>query len=337
MSHAPAFGLTRAHRYPFAATTTLSRLAALNAQMDKLLEGQATRQHLFHLRRGRDAIQPARLRGQPREVKMPAADRRSLRTIAIDRIYPGTELRHNFPNAELDELAESMRRQGVLQPLLVRPHGDDFEIIAGARRWRAAQRAQLHEVPVILHTVGDAETLEIALIENLQREDLTPIEEAEAYRRLLEFLGCTQKDLALSLGKSISRVANTLRLLALPDSVRRYIDEGTLSFSHGRALLADPDPAAVAKEVVRRRLSAPATEQLIQRRAEGPRRVWHSRTADTIATEKTLGQRLGLRVRLRLNSHEGGSIMIRFETQAQLDHVAGLLLGGAPLAAAAAA
>ena len=217
------------------------------------------------------------------------------------------------------------------------PHGDDFEIIAGARRWRAAQRAQLHEVPVILHTVGDAEALKLALIENLQREDLTPIEEAEAYRRLLELLGCTQKDLALSLGKSISRVANTLRLLALPDSVRRYIDEGTLSFSHGRALLADPDPAAVAKEVVRRRLSAPATEQLIQRRAEGPRRVWHSRTADTIATEKTLGQRLGLRVRLRLNSHDGGSIMIRFETQSQLDHGAGLLLGGAQVAAAAAA
>ena len=306
------------------ASTTLSRLAALNAQMDGLLEEQAVRRHWFYLRQR-----------QPREVEMPTTERTTLRTIAIDRIYPGTELRHNFPDAELDKLAASIRQQGVLQPLLVRPRGDDFEIIAGARRWRAAQRAQLHEVPVILHTVGDAEALKLALIENLQREDLTPIEEAEAYRRLLELLGCTQK--ALSLGKSISRVANTLRLLALPDSVRRYIDEGTLSFSHGRALLADPDPAAVAKEVVRRRLSAPATEQLIQRRAEGPRRGWHSRTADTIATEKTLGQRLGLRVRLRLNSHDGGSIMIRFETQAQLDHVAGLLLGGAPLAAAAAA
>jgi ParB family chromosome partitioning protein len=239
-------------------STTASRLTALNNAFDALKAEQAARQHLFHLRRERNAIQPAWPRGQPREGKMPAADRPTLRTIAIDRIYPGTELRHHFPDAELDELAESIRRQGVLQPLLVRPRGDDFEIIAGARRWRAAQRAQLHEVPVILHTGGDAETLELALIENLQREDLTPIEEAEAYRRLLERLGCTQKDLALSLGKSISRVANTLRLLALPDSVRRYIDEGTLSFSHGRALLADPDPAAVAKEVVRRRLSAPA-------------------------------------------------------------------------------
>ena len=175
MSHAPAFGLTFAatsipaelqrpvqDREPetvVTASTTMSRLAALNNAFDALQAEQATRRHLFHVRRGRDAIQPARLRGQPREVKMPAADRRSLRTIAIDRIYPGAELRHNFPNAELDELAESMRRQGVLQPLLVRPRGEDFEIIAGARRWRAAQRAQLHEVPVILHTVGDAETL----------------------------------------------------------------------------------------------------------------------------------------------------------------------------------
>ena len=139
--------------------TTLSRLAALNNAFDALKAEQAARQHLFHLRRDRDAIQPARPWGQPREGKMPAADRPTLRTIAIDRIYPGTELRHHFPDAELDELAESIRRQGVLQPLLVRPRGDDFEIIAGARRWRAAQRAQLHEVPVILHTVGDAETL----------------------------------------------------------------------------------------------------------------------------------------------------------------------------------
>jgi len=130
------------------ASTTLSRLAALNAQMDGLLEEQAVRRHWFYLRQR-----------QPREVEMPTTERTTLRTIAIDRIYPGTELRHNFPDAELDELAESIRQQGVLQPLLVRPHGDDFEIIAGARRWRAAQRAQLHEVPVILHTVGDAETL----------------------------------------------------------------------------------------------------------------------------------------------------------------------------------
>jgi ParB family chromosome partitioning protein len=313
----------------------MSRLAALNNAFDALQAEQAARQHLFHLRREKDAIQPARPRGQPREGKMPMPatepDRPTVRTItvAIGRIY--------LPEAELDELAQSIRQQGVLQPLLVRPRGDDFEIIAGARRWRAAQRAQLHEVPVILHMVGDAEALELALIENLQREDLTPIEEAEAYRRLLKLLGCTQKDLALSLGKSIGRVANTLRLLALPDSVRRYIDEGTLSFSHGRALLADPDPTAAAKEVVRRRLSAPATEQLIQRRAQGPRRAWHSRTADSIATEKTLSQRLGLRVRLRLNSHDGGSIIIRFETQAQLNHVAGLLLGDTLLAAAAAA
>src|SRR6516162_11166971 len=121
MSHAPAFGLTRTHKYSFA-TTTMSRLAALNNAFDALQAEQAARQHLFHLRRDRDAIQTARPRGQPREVKKPTTDRPTLRTIAIGRIYPGAELRHNFPDAELDKLAESIRQQGVLQPLLVRPH-----------------------------------------------------------------------------------------------------------------------------------------------------------------------------------------------------------------------
>jgi len=176
-----------------------------------------------------------------------------MRTVSIDLIRPGTSLRRQFPENEIDELAASIREKGMLQPVLVRPRGEAFELIAGERRWRAAQRAGLHEIPVIVRPeVTDHEAVEIALIENLQREDLSPIEEAAAYRALIAATSCSQQDLANVIGKTESHVSHTLRLLKLPEPVQRGLEAGGLSWAHGRQLVTAPNPVALAAEVVRR-------------------------------------------------------------------------------------
>ncbi len=220
--------------------------------------------------------------------------RRAQRRVPIELIRPGAlQPRRRFAEAELDALAQSIREKGVLQPLLVRPVAEDdaaFELVAGERRWRAAQRVGLHEVPVIVRALADSEALEIALVENLQREDLSPLEEAEAYSRLIAEFGRTQAGLAEAVGKSRSHVANTVRLLSLPAPVRHRLDEGELSAGHARALLAAADPAALADEVVRRGLNVRATERLVQRRAQLPQeRRPRVRDADTLALERDLG------------------------------------------------
>src|SRR6266436_8290934 len=203
------------------------------------------------------------------------ADAPPQRRVPIELIRPGAfQPRRRFGEAELDALAQSIREKGIIQPLLVRPVAGEeaaFELIAGERRWRAAQRVGMHEVPVIIRPLADSEALEIALVENLQREDLSALEEAEAYSRLLEEFGRTQTSLAEAVGKSRSHVANTVRLLSLPVPVRRQLEEGELSAGHARALLAAADPAALAAEVVRRGLNVRATERLVERRAEAPR------------------------------------------------------------------
>ncbi len=198
------------------------------------------------------------------------------RPIPIELIRPGAfQPRRRFAEPEIEALAQSIREKGILQPLLVRPVAGEeavFELVAGERRWRAAQRVGLHEVPAVIRALSDGEALEVALVENLQREDLSALEEAEAYNRLVGELGRTQASVAEAVGKSRSHVANTLRLLSLPEAVRRRLDEGELSAGHGRALLAAPDPAALAIEVVRRGLNVRATERLVQRRAQTPAR-----------------------------------------------------------------
>ncbi|TMJ49171.1 MAG: ParB/RepB/Spo0J family partition protein, partial [Alphaproteobacteria bacterium] len=180
--------------------------------------------------------------------------------------------RQRFAEDELDALAQSIREKGILQPLLVRTlaaEEADFELVAGERRWRAAQRVGLHEVPVIIRRITDSEALEIALVENLQREDLSPLEEAKAYSRLMGEFGRTQASLAEAVGKSRSHVANTMRLLSLPAPVRRQLDAGELSAGHARALLAAADPVALAVEVVRRGLNVRATERLVHQEQVG--------------------------------------------------------------------
>ena len=261
------------------------------------------------------------------------------RTVPIEAIRPSPfQPRRRFAEAELDGLVQSIREKGVIQPLLVRPVDDAgegadgepgaaFELVAGERRWRAAQRAGLHEVPVVIRPFGDSEVLEIALVENLQREDLTPLEEAEAYSRLMQEFGRSQAELAETIGKSRSHVANTLRLLALPPPVKHQLEEGALTAGHARALLAAPDPAALAGEVVRRGLNVRATEMLVRRRTARPEpRQRRPRDADTLALEREVGAALGLRVTLAPKGR-GGSLTLHYASLDQLDRILKLLRG----------
>ncbi len=262
-----------------------------------------------------------------------------LQTVPIEAVRPSPlQPRRRFADEELDELAQSIREKGIIQPLLVRPvavaaadpgagSGAGFELVAGERRWRAAQRVGLHEVPVIVRPLGDSEVVEIALVENLQREDLSPLEEAEAYSRLVREFGRSQAGLAAALGKSRSHVANTLRLLSLPAPVRRHLEEGALSAGHARALVGAPDPAALAAEIVRRGLNVRATESLVRRRATQPRRPLRGPDADTAALERELALALGLRVTLA-RKRRGGSLTLHYTSLDQLDRLLALLRRG---------
>ena len=273
----------------------------------------------------------AELFGEAGEGALARAGAGSQRLVPIERIRPGAlQRRRRFAEAELDALAQSIREKGILQPLLVRSltaQETDFELIAGERRWRAAQRVGLHEVPILIRQISDFEALEIALIENLQREDLSPLEEAEAYRRLIDEFARTQANLAQALGKSRSHIANTVRLLSLPVQVRSRLDEGELSAGHARALLAAADPVALAEEIVRRGLNVRATERLVQRRAEARPTNRRPRDADTVVLERELAAVLGLRVTLDAKKR-GGTLTLHYASLDQLDRVLRLLRSG---------
>jgi ParB family chromosome partitioning protein len=251
---------------------------------------------------------------------------RALRTLPVEQLGPGRlQPRRRIDEEDLADLAQSIREKGVLQPILVRRHPDDpdlFEIIAGERRWRAAQLAQLHEVPVIVKDLTDRETLEVALIENLQRQDLSPLEEADGYRRLLEEFEHTQEDLARSLGRSRSHVANTIRLLGLPDEVKAMVEDRQLSAGHARALLTADDPTALARTVVARQLNVRQTERLVQSANRPPRTVPQPATkdADSQALERDLSALLGLKVEIRFQGG-GGSLTLHYGSLEQLDDI----------------
>lgn len=232
--------------------------------------------------------------------------------------------RRTFDNDQLEELTNSIREKGVMQPLLVRPSDDPniFEIIAGERRWRAAQKAGLHDVPVIVRDVGDKEALELAIIENVQRADLNPLEEAMGYGQLIEQFDYTQQDLAQVIGKSRSHVANTLRLLRLPEDVREMVASGTLTAGHARTLITAEDPATLARQIVSGGLSVREAEALSQQRdvagKKKPSESQVNRDADTVALERRLSDALGLSVALA-HSERGGKLEIRYKTLEQLD------------------
>jgi ParB family chromosome partitioning protein len=242
--------------------------------------------------------------------------------------------RRDFDSDQLDELTSSIREKGVMQPLLVRPTSDpdQFEIIAGERRWRAAQRAGLHDVPVVVREVDDKEALELAIIENVQRVDLNPLEEAQGYEQLIEQFSYTQQDLAQVIGKSRSHVANTLRLLKLPREVRDMVTNGQLTAGHARTLITAEDPAAVAREIVERGLSVREAEALSQRGAskEGaPKKpsTHLERDADLMALEKRLSDAIGLKVAVAAKKDGSGTVQIGYRTLEQLDTVLALLTG----------
>jgi ParB family chromosome partitioning protein len=242
--------------------------------------------------------------------------------------HPGQPRRH-FDDAQLDELAGSIATRGVIQPIVVRPYGHGYQIVAGERRWRAAQRARLHEVPVVVREFDDAETLEIALVENIQRQDLNAIEEAQAYQRLAGEYGHTQDALARIVHKSRSHIANLLRLLELPEPVQRHVVEGKLSMGHARALLGARDIETLADRVIARNLSVRDTEKLARdaKRARDRHGEGRGPDADIAALERQLADLLGVSVRIS-HSAKGGTLTLAYSSLDQLDMVCQRLTGG---------
>lgn len=254
--------------------------------------------------------------------------------MAPSRLQP----RRVFDDAQIDELAASIRDKGVLQPLLVRQAPDGtYEIIAGERRWRAAQKAQVHQVPVIIKDFTDTEVLEVALVENLQRADLTLLEEAEGYQRLMGEFGHTQEALAKLMGKSRAHVANMLRLLSLPGLVKDLIDEGKLSMGHARALVGAADAGYLAKQVVAKGLSVRQVEKLVKKHGKpgrkakdsagsgGPAGIGGAKDADTKALENQLEEALGLSVDIAFDG-KGGTLTLAYSDLEQLDDVVARLM-----------
>ncbi len=238
--------------------------------------------------------------------------------------------RRNFSTAELDDLVASLRERGIIQPIVVRPvrdAADHFEIIAGERRWRAAQRAGLHDVPIVVIEATDAEALQLAIIENVQRADLNPLEEAGGYHALMEEFGHSQDDIAKIVGKSRSHVANTLRLLKLPEPVKAHLQSGKLDAGHARMLVGQPNAEALADEIIAHGLNVREVEALAREtaqkngKAEGRKpRARRAKAADTVALEKRLADALGLAVAID-HSERGGTLTIRYRNLDQLDDI----------------
>lgn len=261
------------------------------------------------------------------------APRGGVSTLPIELIQPNPDQpRKTMTEAELDALAESIADKGIVQPILVRPiKGDRYEIVAGERRWRAAQRARLHEVPALVRELTDRETLEIGIVENVQRADLNPVEEAQAYKQLVERFGHTQDEVAKAVSKSRSHVANMMRLLALPDSVLAHLAEGRLSAGHARAIATAPNAAVLADNIVARGLSVREAEKLAKSGDAVPAtskgvKSPAGKDADTRALEADIAARLGLSVDIR-HGAKGGEIRVHYQTLEQLDDVCRRLSG----------
>lgn len=269
------------------------------------------------------------------QVAQPAAAAgpgRAEQIIAIEKLFPNPDQpRRDFSPEALEDLASSIRQKGVIQPLIVRPHPmrDGYEIVAGERRWRASQIAGLHELPVLVRDFDDTEVIEVAIIENIQRADLNPVEEAWAYRQLMEKFGHTQEKLGEALGKSRSHIANTLRLLVLPSEVQDMLRHGKLSAGHARALIPSPRAAELARQVVAKGLSVRETERLAAAvslktggKSNGGRSASRGagKDADTLAIEADLSANLGMVVRIDHQAGgDGGVISIRYGSLDQLD------------------
>lgn len=256
--------------------------------------------------------------------------------VPIERLVPNpNQPRRRFAQEQLDDLTASIKEKGIIQPLIVRALTDEkYEIVAGERRWRAAQAAQLHDVPVLVREFDDAEVLEIAIIENIQRADLNAIEEAAGYRQLMDSFGHTQEKLAEALGKSRSHIANLMRLLALPEDVQDMLRDGQLSAGHARALITSDAPSDIARQIVAQGLSVRATEALVKKRQNGTAETPPQpkpaveKDADTKALEGDLSANLGMKVSLNHKpGQETGQLTIRYGSLDDLDTLCRLLSG----------
>ncbi|WP_417495047.1 ParB/RepB/Spo0J family partition protein [Maricaulis sp.] len=268
----------------------------------------------------------------PSEGSPTPASRDGVRMLAIELIRPNPDQpRKAMAEAELEALAASIAEKGIVQPILVRPakgQGEAYEIVAGERRWRAAQRARLHEVPALVRHLSDQETLEIGIVENVQRADLNPVEEAQAYRQLIDRYGHTQEDIARAVSKSRSHIANMVRLLSLPAIVLTNLAEGQISAGHARAIATAPDPASLAQLIVDKGLSVRDAEALARQaldrpapsRRQSPAKGEADKDADTRSLEADISARLGLDVDIRHGSN-GGEVRVRYTTLEQLDDV----------------
>lgn len=262
-----------------------------------------------------------------------ARPRRADDQVPIEKIEPNPDQpRREFSEEDLKELAASIREKGIIQPLIVRKNptkSSDYQIVAGERRWRAAQMAQLHEVPVVIRDFSDTEVLEIAIIENIQRADLNPVEEATGYRQLMDRFGHTQEKLATALSKSRSHIANLMRLLQLPEDVLAYLRSGALTAGHARALITTDDPSALAKLVVDRGLSVRETERLAkQPKQTEPKAKTRpaEKDADTKALEGDLSANLGMKVTVdHKPGQEAGNVTIRYKSLDELDEICRVL------------
>jgi ParB family chromosome partitioning protein len=268
----------------------------------------------------------------------PGASRGGVREIDLARIKPNpSQPRMHFDEEALDELAESIRQRGVLQPILLRPDGEDYLIIAGERRWRAAQRARIHSIPAIVREIDDSTTAELALIENIQRQDLNPLEEAEGYRQLIQRHGHTQDDVGRIVHKSRSHVANLLRLRDLPVFVRQSLLKGDISMGHARAVATSEDPEDLTREIIAKGLSVRQAEARARRERSRPgpgadigrasaRNAAKTFDADLDALERQLGDILGLKVQVT-HKGQGGSVSLHYSSLDQLDMICQRLSG----------
>ncbi len=284
------------------------------------------------LGRGLSALM-ADVTGQDEKAEAVTQPRRPDQLVPIEKVFPNPQQpRRSFGAEQLEELAASIREKGVIQPLIVRRRAagqGTYEIVAGERRWRAAQMAQLHELPVLIRDFDDTEVLEIAIIENIQRADLNPIDEAAGYKQLMDRFGHTQDKLSTALGKSRSHIANLVRLLQLPDEVQGYLRDGQLSAGHARALITAPDPVGLARKVIQQGLSVRETEKLAKDRGPGEPATGHTQTrarassdkdADTRALEADLSANLSMKVTIQHDKgQESGLISIRYASLEELD------------------
>ncbi|SEN46229.1 chromosome segregation DNA-binding protein [Paracoccus alcaliphilus] len=271
------------------------------------------------------------------DLNSPAPTARDRTMIPIEQITANPDQpRRSFNPEALQELAASLKNRGVLQPLIVRPHPRDdglYQIVAGERRWRAAQMAQLHELPVIIRDLDDTEVLEVAIIENIQRADLNAMEEAASFRQLMDRFGHTQERLAEALNKSRSHIANLLRLLTLPDQIQDWVKEGKLTSGHARALITAPNPVQLAQRVIEKGMSVRETEEMVRKLAQQqpgapkPGRRRSEKDADTIALESDLSAHLRMKVDIDHAGEKGGRLTIAYKDLDQLDRICQILGG----------